>query len=448
MVTGQLYMKEGSDIYPVKRCDEDTLYLSLLVESNDKSYVLRDGKLQKVSLLQGLGREKLTLQAPLKEEVDEQEEAVNGQGEESGDSLNLEDTDPDVRLRSVDAVVVRILKTALLKHIKYPADAYFKSLKDFRKLYTSLALAKRIKDQLEIKKLAEEDIDLLLCISHLLMRGSNLNGSPFGQPKYYQSVFIDEVQDFTEQQVYLMVEQARPEYRAVTVVGDIAQKLHHGSRIDIPACFPAVRNLPCIKLSENIRQLAVPGLALFSACFRGLLHEGQSTIEPTPELVKHLKAVKIIQGPELVSCKNTKFLDEEIIKVLRGIPQGPTVAVILPTTELAHKIHERLRPTLASFHLDTEVSEKVDLARRHLKHFTSVQNAKGLEFDYVILPMLEEYDMTSSENLNSLYVGLTRARTRLVMMHSKVLHTRLKEVVALFDQLKTKYDSDRLQKTN
>ena len=57
---------------------------------------------------------------------------------------------------------------------------------------------------------------------------------------FYQSVFIDEVQDFTEQQIYLMAEQTRPEYQAITVVGDIAQKLHHGSQIDIPACFQLI----------------------------------------------------------------------------------------------------------------------------------------------------------------------------------------------------------------
>lgn len=65
-------------------------------------------------------------------------------------------------------------------------------------------------------------------------------------------MFIDEVQDFTEQQVYLMAEQAKPDYKAVTAVGDIAQKLHHGSTIDIQKCFPGT-SIDHVKLTENLR---------------------------------------------------------------------------------------------------------------------------------------------------------------------------------------------------
>ena len=41
------------------------------------------------------------------------------------------------------------------------------------------------------------------------------------RPLRYRHVAVDEVQDFSEQQVFLMAEQANPEYRAVTVVGDL-----------------------------------------------------------------------------------------------------------------------------------------------------------------------------------------------------------------------------------
>ncbi len=57
--------------------------------------------------------------------------------------------------------------------------------------------------------------------------------------------------------------------------------------------------------------------------------------------------------------------------------------------------------------------------------------------------MLEEYDMASAEHLNRLYVGLTRARTRLVLMHGKTLPSGLEGVITLFNRLKDSYESGK-----
>ena len=66
--------------------------------------------------------------------------------------------------------------------------------------------------------------------------------------------------------------------------------------------------------------------------------------------------------------------------------------------------------------VDAELSTKIDLSRRHVRHFTTVANAKGLEFDVVIVPALERYRMGDTRDINHLYVALTRARRKLVLL--------------------------------
>lgn len=92
------------------------------------------------------------------------------------------------------------------------------------------------------------------------------------EQRYYRSVFIDEVQDFTEQQIFLMAEQATPKYHAVTLVGDMHQQLHRGNVQDINACFP-YRPLNQYLLKQNKRQERQPQLAATAMLFRAIAQE-------------------------------------------------------------------------------------------------------------------------------------------------------------------------------
>lgn len=393
--------------------NHDKLYFGLLSEATERIYVLREGRLKALLLKRGLGRQKLHLlpsEAPIPEEVAEDEQNDEGQ-------IDKQNNSTDVKTKSIDNEIVRSLNNKLLNPLAYIADTYLESLLNYSHFYPDPIVADNILKQLQNKKLAEIDIDLLLCLSHLIGRGFQGNSALFKEPPFYQSVFIDEVQDFTEQQIYLMAGQARPEYQAVTVVGDIGQKLHHGSHIDIPACFPG-KTVPHVSLRENIRQLESPGLALFSACFRAKLHEKLQELTISEDLKRRLERGNgSIRGPESINCKTVEEMDQKIVEILQEAPRGQTAVVILPNADMAAEIHNRLRPSLTEYLIDTELSERLDLSRRHLRHFTSVLNAKGLEFDMVVLPYIENYDLYDASQINRLYVGITRARKRLIFLN-------------------------------
>ncbi len=427
MVAGKVAVKDSSgQAFLAVASDVRDLSLKLLPESIEKLYVLRDGKLRLLTVHRGLGRFKFDLLKPQIDEVDEDTEADTA----------IVPAAPlaDAKVRTLDAVLRQQLQKALLQPLAYLADAYMDALGSRPTIFPDPALARQIYAQMQDKKLADEDIDLLLCLAHLLGRGYDGNLPQLRTPDFYQSVFIDEVQDFTEQQVFLMAEQAKPEYKAVTVVGDIAQKLHHGSQIDIRACFPGV-DVAHVSLTENLRQLEAPGLAWFSACFRTEFQDGLTGKHPTGELLKRLTDnVRNVKGPVLTYCEDSVEMDELIVELLRKVPAGQTAAVILPNAELAAEAHARLRPALASAFLDTELSDKVDLSRRHMRHFTSVINAKGLEFDVVVMPCLEAYDLEDRSHINRLYVGLTRARKRLLLLADREMDSaRFKSVWSRYE---------------
>lgn len=429
MDQGQLLVRDASrKTVPARASDASDLYFRLMPEATEKLYALREGALRPLNLQRGLGKERLDLSPTAGGSSDDDADA------EDQDALPDGADEPQKR-RSVDAAFSAVARRALLQPLGFLADAYADALTQRQAIFPNAKAATHIAQQLKERKLADEDIDLLLCLAHIVGRGFTGAPATLSDPDFYQAVFVDEVQDFTEQQVYLMVEQARPEYRAVTVVGDIAQKLHNGSAIDIPACFPG-ESVSTVQLTENLRQLEAPGLAWFSACFRAELRDGLTGASPSAALAERMREhADRLRGPELVLVEDDDELAEQVIEVLGALSARQTAAVILPNAATAAAFHARCKSDLSARMVDAELSEKIDLSRRHVRHFTSVENAKGLEFDVVIVPYLERYCLDNDMDVNRLYVALTRPRRKLVL----ISHVSRPESV--FDAVWARYEN-------
>lgn len=429
MASGKVIAREpsGKNVYAVAS-DVNHLFMRLLPEATELIYAPVDGVLRRLPRMLGWGRAKLPL-LPVMDEKAEEELA-----EEEADGAAEPPAPGQPRNSTPDAVFRRVVRRKLLQPLASVADQYLAALQSSAGMFPDTDLAQRLHVQLSKFKLADEDIDLLLCLSHLMGRGLKQGGlRQLQEPTFYQAVFVDEVQDFTEQQVFLMVEQANPKYRAVTVVGDIAQKLHHGSSIDLKACFPG-QTVPHVKLTENLRQAEAPGLALFSASFRSVLQGGEP---PPPALADKAKQ----QGTSLVRpriqvCETDELMDARILEALVSAKRHQTVAVLFPDSVTAAKAYKRLEVELRERMVEAELSEKVNLARRHVRHFADVANSKGLEFDVVLLAGVDQYDLSNASHINRLYVGITRARQNLVLLSgTKTLAPQLAEVRAVYQNL-------------
>lgn len=410
--------------------DVGHLFLRLLPEATDRIYVQQDGSLRRLPREVGWGRVKLKLVAVEAERTDEEDP------EEDGETVPEPEQPGQPRYATPDTVFHRFVRRSLLRPLAALPDLYLDVLSTSAKHFPKADLAKKIQAQLAHFKLADDDIDLLLCVGHLLSRGLKQGGlTSLREASFYQAVFVDEVQDFTEQQVFLMVEQANPKYRAITVVGDLAQKLHHGSTIDVRACFPG-HNVASAKLTENLRQTDAPGLALFSAIFRAQFHG-----DPMPSdamLERVAEAATPIARPQLVACPREADMDAAIVETLLAAKRHQTVAVLFPTAEQASTSFQRLDARLRELLIDAELSEKVNLARRHVRHFADVANAKGLEFDVVVIANVDRFDLSDPSQVNRLYVGVTRARRSLALLSRKAPPSpKLAELMATFDSQST-----------
>jgi superfamily I DNA/RNA helicase len=230
-----------------------------------------------------------------------------------------------------------------------------------------------------------------------------------------------------------MVEQANPKYRAVTVVGDTAQKLHHGNSIDLRSCFPS-QSVAHVRLTENLRQANMPGLALFSASFRSVL---QGDEPPTEQLAGNAREQgDALVRPKFTTCQTDAMMDDRILEALSQAKRNQTVAVLFPDTGSAEKVYKRLEKRLRENMIDSELSEKMNLARRHIRHFSDVAKSKGLEFDVVVLAGVDQYDLKNASHVNRLYVGITRARKSLVLLTGrKQLAPELAKVLNLYQSL-------------
>ncbi len=384
----------------------DDLYMRLLADTSDKAYRLRDNALVALRLERGLGRVRM----PLKQEEPEHE----AEQEDGATAPDLAGTAPRVmRRRTLDSRFQALMRQRLLAPFRDMAALYLAGIKTYPEVFPEASVVENVQNGLMEGKLTSADVDLLLCLFHVV--GRSYSGTPgfLAEPSYYQSVFIDEVQDFSEQQVFLMAQQARPEYRAVTAVGDLAQKLHNGTSIDVQACFPDGR-LDYVRLSRNMRQAKTPALALFSACFREVVHQDGEVAQDVGEAAR--SAGHGVSKPYLEICPTDADLDDRLLQELAAVASNQTAVVAFPDRAIAEAVFERLRSRISEKMINADLSGHVDLSKRFVRHFTTIENTKGLEFDVVLLPLLERYDLSTALDQNRLYVGISRARERLVLL--------------------------------
>lgn len=425
LANGEILVKDPEGrIVRALALGQDDLYLRLLAESSERVYRNKGGTLTPLKVERGLGRHKIPLK---KEEIEEDPDLDDG--EVDGNKPPIPKV---VKTRSIDSRLRPLLRRRMLAALRDMGGLYEASLDANPELFPDTALADEIHATLASGKLTDSDIDLLLCLFQIAARSYKAKPTQLSEPAFFQSVFIDEVQDFTEQQVFLMAEQARPEYRAVTVVGDLAQKLHNGSAIDVRACFPRGK-LDYVKLTENLRQASAPGLALFSACLRETVHADgpvdarvvQAALEAGQDIVRPVQGV----------CSTDADLDRRILDELSNLRSNQTAVVVFPSHEKARLVSDRLQAALAERMIHASISSHVDLSKRFVRHFATIENTKGLEFDVVLMPMLDDYNLSTDLDRNRLYVGVSRAKQRLILL------SRQKELDPVLAQVVSRYRS-------
>jgi hypothetical protein len=261
----------------------------------------------------------------------------------------------------------------------------------------------------KVRAVTDADLVALIVLSAMMADGFDRLDAPVQlyQIRRSTAAFIDEVQDFREIEVLLMGMVVTDTHHQITLSGDRRQQLQTMGTDELRNLFPFVprslRNQP-VFLDRNFRQRK--DLRSLSAGIRSLLQEDA---EPNANHPKHEPAAT------LHAFKGHAAMAQFILQRLITVDPYATVAVIMPSEQETRRWYDLLREDLAAYHRPALLSHRDDLTRRNDIHFTEVREAKGLEFDVVIIPDLAAFDLQSVIGRNQLYVAVSRPRHALLL---------------------------------
>jgi DNA helicase IV len=219
-------------------------------------------------------------------------------------------------------------------------------------------------------------------------------------PGSYRHLVVDEAQDLSPMQCRALAR--RSEHGSLTVLGDLAQGTSpwaasdwHEQMAHLGKAGSAVE-----ALTIGFR---VPAVVLAFA--NRLLPKRQVTAPPTRS-IRTDGALQVRHAPDLTSAT--------IAAVHAALKHEGSIAVIATDTLLAN-----LSAALHAAGLAVNTAE-VDKPDRRVTVLPAVL-AKGLEFDHVIVVEPDDIVRAEPRGLNRLYVVLTRAVSRLDVLHSHPL---------------------------
>jgi len=129
--------------------------------------------------------------------------------------------------------------------------------------------------------------------------------------------------------------------------------------------------------------------------------------------------------PLLVYSNVQDELDSYLLEVIRN-DSSKRVAILVPTVKMFNEYKDFLSSSKMNFSsYDNE--DKGSIRYEEIKniHLTIFKSSKGLEFDIVIIPEVDNFnywknkDSNSTINKNDYYVGMTRAREKLILLSNQ-----------------------------
>ncbi|HVP30020.1 MAG TPA: 3'-5' exonuclease [Myxococcota bacterium] len=238
----------------------------------------------------------------------------------------------------------------------------------------------------------------------LLLRAYQLRVGPIparaGGPLRYRHVAIDEVQDFSPVEVRVLID-CLDEQRSLTLAGDTQQHVMEGAGFTSWSDFFSHLGLEGTAVETlRVSYRSSEPIVAFAQSVLGSLQEDS---EP-PLTVRSGPAVECFEFTESGAC--IAFLADALRALLREEPLA-SVALLTPSPEVS-----------ALYHRGLEECELPRLRRVEYGNFTfapgvevtEIAQAKGLEFDYVILVEAggQHFPATAAAR-RLLHVGATRA---------------------------------------
>lgn len=244
------------------------------------------------------------------------------------------------------------------------------------------------------KEVYVEDLPALIYIHH------RITGIEIGQK--FHHVVIDEAQDFSPFQVYVLKEITLG--NSFTILGDLSQAIYDYQGIEDWSAFKEVfQETGYYELTRSYRST-------------------KEIIEFANEIIKNAEipvglAMPVFRSGEEVKVIHTEDQFTEILKTLKQLQNADvkTIAVIGRTDDECRDMYEKL----TNAGLTANVIEANQSKYEGGISVVPVYLAKGLEFDAVLLiDVDEEHYKNTKHDAKLLYVGCTRSLHDLWIFHS------------------------------
>lgn len=244
------------------------------------------------------------------------------------------------------------------------------------------------------KEVYVEDLPALIYIHH------RITGIEIGQK--FHHVVIDEAQDFSPFQVYVLKEITLG--NSFTILGDLSQAIYDYQGIEDWSAFKEVfQETGYYELTRSYRST-------------------KEIIEFANEIIKNAEipvglAMPVFRSGEEVKVIHTEDQFTEIVKTLKQLQNADvkTIAVIGRTDDECRDMYEKL----TNAGLTVNVIEANQSKYEGGISVVPVYLAKGLEFDAVLLiDVDEEHYKNTKHDAKLLYVGCTRSLHDLWIFHS------------------------------
>jgi DNA helicase IV len=222
------------------------------------------------------------------------------------------------------------------------------------------------------------------------------------EPRTFGHVLVDEAQDLSPMQ-WRMVARRCPS-GSMTIVGDFGQSSRAGAASgwdEVLSLLPDRSPAQVVTLSVNYRTPA----EIMDTAHR-VLAAAAPGVEPTRS-VRHTG-----ENPEFVVVDAADIVQTAAEQARSACASSGTVAVVAP-----HELHDDLVAALGDVGAISGSADALDAAVAVL---TAVE-AKGLEFDHVVVVEPARLVTPDAAGLRLLYVTLTRATRRLVVVHAEPL---------------------------
>jgi superfamily I DNA/RNA helicase len=251
-------------------------------------------------------------------------------------------------------------------------------------------------------------------------------------PRRYQHIIIDEGQDFSPQMIRSLAK-AIPPNGSLTFFGDVAQQIY-GHRISWRDAGLNIKNT--WEFQENYRntkQIAQLGLAISQMPY----------FRDVPDIVEPVSPIADGPKPTLVKYSSRDMEIQFVVQQALQIARTQSVAILVRDRRYADLITPYLKKRV---NLDQEI--QTWKPQQGIQYYGTYHSAKGLEFDVVILPFCDNELLPDPEAVKAfgetdamaqagrlLYVGVTRAKTRLIITYSGEITRLLPNDTSLYERV-------------